>query len=184
MGREPSKPQQILQCLVLKARSIIKPDAFSALYADIKTNDIDICCISETWVNHTVCNSQVCPSGYTILRKDRTNRRGGGVAILCRNDWKMEPLPNLMNSWVKIATENSIFYVATIYHPPDHMYNPDDLVEFLANSCEQVLSTSPNTKIIAGDLNKLNIRTLLNQLSFFQMVKTPTRGDNTVNFKE
>ena len=64
------------------------------------------------------------------------------------------------------------------------MYNPDNLVEFLANSCEQVLSTSPNTKIIAGDLNKLNIRTLLNQLSFFQMVKTPTRGDNTVNSKE
>ena len=88
------------------------------------------------------------------------------MAILCRNDWKMEPLPNLTNSfeclWVKITTENSIFYVATIYHPPDHMYNPDDLVEFLTNSCEQVLSTLPNTKIIiAGDLNKLNIRTYI-----------------------
>ena len=182
VSREPSKPQQIPQCLVLNARSIVKPDAFSALYADIKTNNIDICCISETWLNHTVCNSQVCPSGYTILRKDRTNRRGGGVAILCRNDWKMEPLPNLTNSfeclWVKIATENSIFYVATIYHPPDHMYNPDDLVEFLANSCEQVLSTSPNTKIIAGDLNKLNIRTLLNQL-FFKWLKHRLEGTIT-----
>ena len=86
VGREPSKPQQIPQCLVLNARSIVKPDAFSALFADIKTNNIDICCISETWLHYTVCNSQVCPSGYTILRKDRTNRRGGGVAILCRND--------------------------------------------------------------------------------------------------
>ena len=99
VGREPFKPQQIPQCLVLCARSIVKPDTFSALYADIKTNNIDICCISETWLNHTVCNSQVCPSGYTILRKDRTNRRGGGVAIPCRNDWKMEPLPNLTNSF-------------------------------------------------------------------------------------
>ena len=48
---------------------------------------------------------------------------------------KMEPLLNRTNSfeclWVKITTENSIFYVATIYHPPDHMYDPDDLVEFL-----------------------------------------------------
>ena len=186
MGREPSKPQQSPQCLVLNARSTVKPDAFSALCADVKTNNIDICCISETWLNYTVCNSQVCPSRYTILRKDRTNRRGGGVAILCRNDWKMESLPNLTNSfeclWVKITTENSIFYVATIYHPPDHIYNPADLVEFLTNLCEQVLSTLPNTKIIiAGDLNKLNIRTLLNQLSFFQMVKTPTRGDNILD---
>ena len=40
----------------------------------------------------------------------------------------------------------------------------------------------PNTKIIiAGDLNKLNIRTLLNQLSLFQMVKTTTRGDNILD---
>ena len=117
VGREPSKPQQIPQCLVLNARSIVMPDAFSALCADVKTNNIDIC---------------------------RTNRHGGGVAILYRNDWKMESLPNLTNSfeclWVKITTENSIFYVATIYHPPDHMYNPADLVEFLTNSCEQVLS--------------------------------------------
>ena len=78
VGREPSKPQQIPQCLVLNARSIVMPDAFSALCADVKTNNIDICCISETWLNHTVCNSQVCPSGCTILRKDRTNRHGGG----------------------------------------------------------------------------------------------------------
>ena len=121
VGREPSKPQQIPQCLVLNARSIVKPDAFSALYADIKTNNIDICCISELWLNHTVCNSQVCPSGYTILRKDRTNRRGGGVAILCRNDWKMEPLPNLTNSfeclWVKIATENKFNFLCGYYIP-------------------------------------------------------------------
>ena len=35
--------------------------------------------------------------------------------------------------------------------------------------------------IVAGDLNKLNIRTLLNHLSLFQMVKTPTRGDNILD---
>ena len=91
-----------------------------------------------------------------------------------------------MNSFeclcAKITTENSIFYVASIYHPPDHIYNHDDFVEFLTNSCEQLLSTSPNTKIIIpGDLNKLNIRTLLNHLSLFQMVKTPTKVDNTLD---
>lgn len=72
--------------------------------------------------------------------------------------------------------------MATIYHPSDHMYNPDDLVEFLTNSCEQVLSTFLNTKImIEGDLNKLNIRTQLNQLSLFQMVKTATKVDKILD---
>jgi hypothetical protein len=113
IGPEPSKPQQIPQCLVLNARSIVKPDAFPALYADIKSNNIDVCCISETWLNHSVCNSLICPAGYSFLRKDRTNRCGGGVAMICRNDWKMESLANRTNDfeclWGKITTVNSIF---------------------------------------------------------------------------
>ena len=44
----PSKPKQIPQCLVLNARSIVKPDAYPALYAELKSNNIDVCCISET----------------------------------------------------------------------------------------------------------------------------------------
>ena len=165
---------------------MVKPDAFPALYADIKSNNIDVCCLSETWLKYTVSDSLICPPGYSILRKDRTNLRGGGVAIVCRNDWKMQPLPNLINDfeclWGKITTPNSMFYVATIYHPPDHTYNPDDLIEFLSDSCEQLLLTAPNTKIIiAGDINKLNISSLLKQQSLFQMIKTPTRGDNILD---
>ena len=186
VGRNPSKPRQIPQCLVLNARSMAKPDAFPALYADIKSNNIDVCCLSETWLKYTVSDSLICPPGYSILRKNRTNLRGGGVAIVCRNDWEMEPLPNLINDfeclWAKITTPNSMFYVATIYYPPDHTYNPDDLIEFLSDSCEQLLLTAPNIKIIiAGDINKLNISSLLKQQSLFQMLKTPTRGDNILD---
>ena len=75
--------------LVLNARSIVKPDAFPALCADIMSNNIDICCISETWLKPTIPNSLICPPNFSIIRKDRTDRRGGGIAILCRNDWRM-----------------------------------------------------------------------------------------------
>ena len=72
----------------------------------------------------------------------------------------------------KITTENSSFNVGAVYHPPDHNYNADDLIEFLMDSCEQLLSENPNTKIIiTGDINRLNIRDLLNQLSFAQLVR-------------
>ena len=84
--------------------------------------------------------------------------------------------------WVKITTENSSFNVAAVYHPPDHNYNADDLIEFLMDSCEQLLSENPNTKIIVtGDINRLNIRDLLNQLSFAQLVKSSTRGNNILD---
>ncbi len=50
----PSQPRLIPCCLVLNARSIAKPDAFSALCADIKCNNIDVCCITETWLKPTI----------------------------------------------------------------------------------------------------------------------------------
>ncbi len=50
------------------------------------------------------------------------------------------------------------------------------------DSCEQLLSENPNTKIIiTGDINRLNIRDLLNQLSFAQLVRSSTRGNNILD---
>ena len=82
----PSQPRLIPCCSVLNARSIAKPDAFPALCADITCNNIDVCCITETWLKPTIPSSLLCPPNFSIIRKDRTNCRGGGVAILCRND--------------------------------------------------------------------------------------------------
>ena len=48
----PSVPKQIPRCAVLNARSLAKPDACPALYADLKSNNIDVCCISETWLKY------------------------------------------------------------------------------------------------------------------------------------
>ena len=177
----PSQPRLIPCCSVLNARSIAEPDAFPALGADIKSNNIDVCCITETWLKPTIPSSLLCPPNFSIIRKDRTNCRGAGVAILCRNDWRMQPLPDLDNPFeclrTKIIAQNSEFFVATIYHPPDYEYNEQDLIEFLIDSCEQLLLSKSNSNIIiAGDINNLNIRSVLNQLPFTQLVKTPTRG--------
>ena len=52
-------------------------------------------------------NHLVAPDGFTLLRKDRAERQGGGVCILCRNDWKMERLELSSNAyeclWAKIT---------------------------------------------------------------------------------
>jgi len=40
--------------------------------------------LSETWLDESISNLEVCPDiDMTIVRKDR-NRRGGGVAIVVR----------------------------------------------------------------------------------------------------
>ena len=102
------------------------------------------------------------------------------MTILCRSDWKIENIQNMDSPFeclrVRITTQNSSFNIAVVYHPPEHDYDANDLIDFLTDSSEQLLSENPNAKIIiTGDLNKLNIYNLLNQLSFAQLEKSPTR---------
>ena len=38
-----------------------------------------------TWWNKNIPTHMICPDGYILLRKDRSDlRAGGGVAIICR----------------------------------------------------------------------------------------------------
>jgi len=58
-----------------------------------------------------------------MLRKDRATKRGGGVAILCRKDWKIEEIDVRGNEyeclWAKVSTTNQDYFVAsvTIHRP-------------------------------------------------------------------
>ena len=70
-----------------------------------------------------------------MVRKDRAGSRTcGGVAINCRNDWKVKVL-NVTDRlvfeyvWCKIATANSEYYAARIYHPSHPVYDSFDLLE-------------------------------------------------------
>ena len=84
--------------------------------------------------------------------------------------------------WTKITTQNSGYFVATIHHPSGYEYNEFDLIEFLIDSCEQLMLSQPDSKIIlAGYVNDLNIRSVQNQLSFTLLVKFPTRGQKILD---
>ena len=143
--------------------------------------------MTETWLKSTIPSQVVCPDGFTVIWKDRTyGRQGGGVAVFCRHDWKLEILEEFSNPyeclWTKITTNNSIFYLSATNHPPSPEYHPDDLLDFLMNSCERLLSFAPNAKlIIAGDINQLEIKTLLNYHSLVQIMNLLTRGQNILD---
>ena len=66
----------------------MKSDVVSTLYAELTSNRIDICFVSETWLHKNVPTSMVRAEGYLMIRKDRGGSRiGGGVAVFYRNDW-------------------------------------------------------------------------------------------------
>ena len=119
-----------------------------------------------------------------MLRNDWVNKRGGGVAILCRNDWKIKERDVSGNEyeclWAKVSMINQDYFVASVYHPPTIDYCETTFIEFLVNSCENFLAASLNTRlIIAGDGNELDFGITCNtsKISLLQLVKTSTTND-------
>ena len=134
----PPAPKIIPKCMVINTRSLFKPQAAFALSIELSAWEIDICFVCETWLNNTIPSSLICPNNYSIVRKDRDAlRSGGGAAIIYRNDWECKLLNfqnNLKCIWCEIKTVNSKYYVASLYHPPNPMYQESELLNHLSES--------------------------------------------------
>ena len=76
------------------------------------------------------------------------------------------------------ATSHSVFFVAEVYHPTEPQYNTDNLIDFLANTCNDILVSDPNSKLI---ICRLRYKDLLLQNSLFQMVGSPTRQNKILD---
>jgi exonuclease III len=61
-------------------RSICNKFEFKLVINELKP---DIICLTETWLDNTVTDTEVELNGYKLYRKDRniTNKCGGGLAI-------------------------------------------------------------------------------------------------------
>ena len=70
-----------LRCSLINARSL--KNKILDLHVYLQCNDLDIVAVTETWLNETVTNSALTGgSKYHVIRKDRHNGLGGGVAAL------------------------------------------------------------------------------------------------------
>ena len=97
----------------------------------------------------------------TVRNKDRPyDRLAGGVAVFCKNNGELEEFSNPYEClWPKITTNDSIFYLSAIHHPPSSEYQSNDLLDFLTDSYERLLSLEPHAKLImAGDINQLGTK--------------------------
>ena len=110
---------------------------------------------------------------------------GGGVAILCKNDWTIKIYHSATDFeclWCSDFVENSDYFIEAVYNPPNPTYNEPDVFDYLTNTCEKIISSDPNARIIiGGDINKLNVTKLIAQHSLQQMVKSPTRGEQILD---
>lgn len=110
-------------------------------------NNIDIVLLSETWL---VSDDSFHIKGYNIHRADRTDIRGGGVAILISKGLSFTPVKirKNFNSDIEVCAvlvDNVGVTFVSIYKPPD--------VRATLQDWEHLFAQFSENSVIGGDLN-------------------------------
>ena len=161
-----SKTKAPLKCLLINARSLKSQHKQGneisnniARFQDlVYSEDNDIICVTETWLNSDISNSEILNEGYEIFRKDRESR-GGGVLVAIKeesfkNIGEIKAVCNLEIVIVDVLTDsNTHLIVCSCYRPPQS--NEAWLTEF-SNLLADIRNNYDDV-ILAGDFNLPNI---------------------------
>lgn len=111
----------------------------------LEDKQIDIACITET---HLTSNKKLFVPGFTIYRRDRPDKAGGGVAVMIRKNIRHRAIntdiPHSEAVGIEIYTKTSPIRIITYYSPPNSNQKFSTL--------NPLFETNTPT-IVAGDLN-------------------------------
>lgn len=135
----------------------INPGSFKKHIGEFKTliNDVNVhaVAVSETWYNNSLNDRFVSIPGFTLIRHDRTGKRGGGVAIYLRENFKFRIVKKSSSNahteflFIEIISSHDNLLVGVVYNPPTNK-SLDTLSKHLSTICLQF-----NHVVIAGDFN-------------------------------
>nr|VZI04138.1 unnamed protein product [Spirometra erinaceieuropaei] len=126
----------------------------------IHTYDLhpDVISITETWLSEQVDDRELMLPGFQLFRRDRENRRGGGIVTFVKHGLHVsEKTAQLTCStealWLTIRAPGSqSLDILTVYRPPRN--DPDADAQLLEEL--RLFSTRPTT-LIVGDFNAPHI---------------------------
>ena len=176
----------------VNATSLAKPNALQLLHADLKSYNIHVALVVETWFNDKIDDALISIDNYVLVRLDRYSlqkRKGGGVCAYVRNDVVCSTLkqrnlsvPDLEYMWIRCAYANKSYVIACIYHPPKPRYPAQMLIHELTADLEELSLSNPDSVfILAGDFNSLDTSFLCDDFGLQQLVVTPTHGSKIID---
>ncbi|XP_073710666.1 uncharacterized protein [Misgurnus anguillicaudatus] len=179
-------PQSLIKFELFNTQSINNKSTL--IEEHIRENGLDFMCLTETWHQPEVYSAlnEACPPGYSYLEAARSTGRGGGLAVIYRQDLELSPIALPATSSCECLAFKCKppfpMTVLLIYRPPKHnaVFFPE-ISDLLTTLC----TTSANT-IILGDIN-IHVDTpschiaadflqLLDSLNLQQHVDVPTHS--------
>ena len=168
---------------VLNAAAITKPHAIQHLTADLIGYSVDIAVISETHLKRKHPDNQFAVHGYTMFRRDRAGRRGGGVAVYINRQLQAATWTHANDSpafellWIRVQTGLREIVLGALYHPPKALYQPVELLDYIEECTGEIADQFPTALIVlAGDFNTLPEDDIIARCAFNPIVTKATRG--------
>ena len=93
----------------------------------IEDTDVDVLCLTETWLKDNIDSNFIQIDGYELFRKDRHGKRRGGVGIYIKTEYTTRLLNDKICTgdeidafWINVQVrKNKSFIVGSIYRPPN-----------------------------------------------------------------
>lgn len=188
MVRILAKYKKGLKVVHINAQSLNnKVDEFKLIF---ENSDIDVICVSETWLIPSTPDCLICPIGYKVFRSDRSGH-GGGVAIFVKNSisckicYKSPSNDSIDQQIEYIFIEVSSFGKKLLL---GCVYRPNNRISFaVLHSRLITLASEYNDIIITGDFNSniLMEATLHDMMTSFGLfpvnVTSPTHHTSTTS---
>ena len=195
-----NKPHSKLSLMLLNARSLV--NKLIDFQASIYSKSVDIIIVSETWLTSAILNHEILPSCYSVYRRDREDRRGGGVLIAIKSDIYSVRRTDLETNCELVVVEvnpskGNKFLVCGFYRPPST--KREYLLELQNFLAKFNAERDPTPLYLCGDFNFPDINwdfqvapgadnlsnmfcDIINDSLLTQMNHAPTRiTDNTRN---
>ena len=149
---------------------------------------VHIAVITETHLKKKHAGEQFNIEGYTLYRKDRTGRRGGGVALYVANHLQAAVWICPGDSedyellWIRVRVGDQDVFTGALYHPPKPLYRPSALLDYVVKCVDALTVESPDALVLlAGDFNSLDGSVLVSRCALNPIVDKPTRGVNILD---
>ena len=126
VSTNPGPHQKTLSCFMQNVRSLKAFQAVDGSSYESKLGilrdiaygyDLDVICLSETWLNGTIADHEILPTAYNIYRWDRVGRTGGGVMTAIKSSLSSVKLevPSDFSSLEMVVVEiNNLKYERSI----------------------------------------------------------------------
>ena len=177
-----SKKHAMPNLLVTNVRSII--DKTDELECVLTNNNIDIACITESWLTENIPTEAINIPGYVCYRHDREDgRRGGGVLCYVNTGLSCQVLdqlydPDIESLWLlcrgtRMPRRVSHIAIGIIYHAPTA--SSSRATQHILSCLDSISRIHPCAGfILLGDFNQLNDSTI-RSYPLKQVVKCATR---------